>query len=190
LWLTEGQVEAFGDTRDIVGRYLRVEVSQNEWRSDGSSAVRNPYFNPLRMAIVDRELTPVLRDLQADEGFGLLIEGVAEVSNVALTVGFALHATGGDLLFWALHTDVAQNRWPPIRIGHNRLVAWIPPHLLNEGEYRLDLILSLHFQEWLSQPGVTAPSVGLSIKGGLSASPYWMMARPGLLAPIIPFETR
>ena len=190
LWLTEGQVEAFGETRDIVGRYLRVEVSQNEWRSDGSSPVRNPYFNPSRMAIVDRELNPFSRDVRGDEGFGVLIEGAAEVANVALTVGFAIHAAGGELLFWSLHTDVARDRWPPIRLGPNRLVAWVPPHFLNEGEYRVDLILSLHFQEWLSQPGVTAPSVGLSIKGGLSESPYWMMARPGLLGPVIPFETR
>jgi homopolymeric O-antigen transport system ATP-binding protein len=190
LWLQQGQVEAFGETRDVIGRYLRVEVMRNEWRSDGSSAVRNAYFNPLRMAIVDRGLNPVSQDVRADQGFGVLIEGVAEASNVALTVGFALHASGGELLFWALHTDVPQDRWPPIRIGHNRLVAWVPPHLLNEGEYRIDLILSLHFQEWLSQPGVTAPSVGLSVKGGLSESPYWMMARPGLLGPVIPFEAR
>jgi lipopolysaccharide transport system ATP-binding protein len=188
LWLQQGQVEAFGETRDIIGRYLRVEVTRNEWRSDGSSGVRNAYFNPLRMAIVDRQLAPIAQDVRADEGFGVLIEGVAEVSNVALTVGFALHSAGGELLFWALHTDVPQDRWPPVRIGHNRLVAWVPPHLLNEGEYRIDLILSLHFQEWLSQPGVTAPSVGVSIKGGLSDSPYWMMARPGLLGPVIPFE--
>jgi lipopolysaccharide transport system ATP-binding protein len=190
LWLKDGKVEAFGESRDIIGRYLRLDVSRNEWRADGPSAVRNPYFNPLRMAIVDRDLNPISRDLGANEGFGLLIEGVSEISNVALTVGFAVHAAAGELLFWALHTDVAQDRWPPIRIGHNRLVAWVPPHLLNEGEYRLDLILSLHFQEWLSQPGVTAPSVGVSIKGGLSESPYWMMARPGLLGPIIPFESR
>ena len=31
-------------------------------------------------------------------------------------------------------------------------------------------------------------SVGVSIKGGLSDSPYWMMVRPGLLGPVIPFE--
>jgi lipopolysaccharide transport system ATP-binding protein len=190
LWLQNGRVEAFGGTREIIGRYLRVEVTRNEWRSDGSSPVKNAYFNPLRMAIVDHQLNPVTEDVRADQGFGVLIEGVAETSNVALTVGFAVHAADGQLLFWALHTDVAQDRWPPIRIGHNRLVGWVPPHLLNEGEYRVDLILSLHFQEWLSQPGVTAPSVGLSIKGGLSESPYWMMARPGLLGPVIPFETR
>jgi lipopolysaccharide transport system ATP-binding protein len=64
----------------------------------------------------------------------------------------------------------------------------MPEHFLNEGDYRLEMILSLHFQEWLSRPGVNAPSFNITIRGGLSQSPYWMMARPGLMAPIVPFQ--
>jgi lipopolysaccharide transport system ATP-binding protein len=188
LWLQQGAVHDFGETRAIIAEYLKVELTQTEWRSDGSSAVRNRYFNPLRVAVVDRQLQPIARDIHADEAFGVLIEGAAETPHVALCVGFALYASSGELLFWSLQTDVEERKWPPITVGHNRLVAWLPAHLLNEGDYRIDLHLSLHFQEWLSMPGMNAPSVGFSIKGGLSDSPYWMMARPGLLGPVIPFE--
>jgi lipopolysaccharide transport system ATP-binding protein len=117
-----------------------------------------------------------------------LIEGDVKQWNIALTVGFAIYASGGELLFWSLHTDSSQEQWPQIRVGRNKLVAWIPEHFLNEGRYRVEMILSLHFQEWLSQPGLNAPSFELSIRGGLSQSPYWIIARPGLLAPIVHFD--
>ena len=188
LWLHQGSVEAFGESRDVIGRYLRVEVSGNAWTSDGAPRAGNPYFSPTRLAVVDRRLQPFDREISGDEEVGVLIEGVADQLNVALTVGFALYASSGELLFWALHADVERERWPPIRLGLNRLVGWIPAHLLNEGDYRVDLHSGLYYQEWFSQPGVTSVSVGFRIQGGLSKSPYWMMARPGLLGPIIPFE--
>ena len=121
-------------------------------------------------------------------GLGIVVEGIAEKLNVALTVGFAISTVSGELLFWTLQTDVEQENWPPIKLGFNRLLVYLPAHLLNEGDYRVELILSLHFQEWLSQPGRNAPSISFSISGGLSNSPYWMAARPGLLGPILPFE--
>jgi lipopolysaccharide transport system ATP-binding protein len=54
---------------------------------------------------------------------------------------------------------------------------------LNEGTYRLELNCSLHHREWIVRPGRNSPTVHLTIQGGLSDSPYWLNARPGLLAP-------
>jgi lipopolysaccharide transport system ATP-binding protein len=149
--------------------------------------VQNPYFNPTRFSLVDADLKPLAQAARADERVGVLIEGSVAQPNVALCAGFAVYSVDGSLLFWALHTDAPEEQWPSIRPGSNRLVAWLPPHLLNEGSYRIELHLSLHFQEWLSQPGVNAPSLSLEVRGGLSQSPYWIMARPGMLAPHIPF---
>ena len=188
LWLHKGRVEAFGPSRDVIARYLTVELSGKTWTTNGSPEFSNPYFTPTRMSIVDRQLRPFDREIGADEEIGVLIEGMADQVHVALTVGFALYAAGGELLFWALQADVERERWPAIRPGRNRLVGWVPAHLLNEGDYRVDLHAGLYYQEWFSRPGYTAVSVGFRIQGGLSKSPYWMMARPGLLAPIIPFE--
>jgi lipopolysaccharide transport system ATP-binding protein len=188
LWLHQGTVREFGDSRDLIGRYLKVELSGRTWVSDGAAALANPYFTPTRLAVVDRQLRPFDREIGADEEIGVLIEGEIAQVNVALTFGFAVYAATGELLFWSLQTDVERERWPPLRQGTNRLVAWIPPHLLNEGDYRIDLHSGLHFQEWFSRPGDTPVSVGFRVQGGLSQSPYWMMARPGLLGPILPFE--
>ncbi len=189
LLLTQGKITDYGDVERVIPRYLQLDSTENEWISDGKSRVSNPYFNPTRFAIVDRQLNCISRAIRADEEFGVLIEGVTDSINISLTVGFAVYAASGELLFWALHTDRKPEMWPAIRTGHNKLVCWIPRHFVNEGDYRIELIVSLHYVAWLSQPGVNAPSVHIAVRGGLSESPYWMMARPGLLAPVLPFTS-
>jgi lipopolysaccharide transport system ATP-binding protein len=188
IWLDQGQLVKRGAPREVIASYLGSGLSNTEWIApEGKSIVRNSYFNPTRFSLVDAGLKPLAQAIRADERVGVLIEGVVEQPNVALTAGFAVYTVDGSLLFWSLHTDAPQDEWPVLRPGANRLLAWLPPHLLNEGSYRIELHLSLHFQEWLSQPGVNAPSLSLDVRGGLSQSPYWMMARPGMLAPHIPF---
>lgn len=190
IWLSNGKIADYGRTREIIPQYLSTDNSSSEWcASDRESVLTSPYFNPTHLYIVDADLRQISREISADETVGIVIEGLVEKQNVALTVGFALYNGNDELLFWSLHTDVAQEQWPQVTLGLNRLVAWLPPHVLNEGDYRVELILSLHYQQWMSQPGKNAPAINFAIRGGLSDSPYWMAARPGLLAPILPFET-
>lgn len=190
LWLSSGKLTMHGVTREVIAEYLNVDESETEWQSSLSgSGIENPYFNPTRIVVVDTNLEPVNRELSADESFAVIIEGQVEKLNSALTIGYAFYTNNGHLLFWTLHTDVAQDAWPPVKLGFNRLVVWLPHHLFNEGDYRIELILSLHYQQWLSEPGVNAPAIHFSIHGGLSKSPYWMAARPGLLGLILPFLT-
>jgi homopolymeric O-antigen transport system ATP-binding protein len=188
IWLDQGRLVQHGSPRDVVTSYLGSGMSNTEWVApEGKSGLKNPYFTPTRFALVDAGLKPLTQAVRADEPVGVLIEGMVEQSNIALTVGFAVYAVEGTLLFESLHTDAPQKEWPPINPGFNRLLAWLPPHLLNEGSYRVELHLNLHWQEWLSRPGLNAPSLGLEVQGGLSQSPYWMMARPGILGVHIPF---
>jgi lipopolysaccharide transport system ATP-binding protein len=188
IWLDQGRLVQHGAPRDVIISYLGSGMSNTEWVArDGKSTVQNPYFNPTRFSLVDTDLKPLVQAIRADQPVGVLIEGWVEQINIALTIGFAVYAVEGGLLFESLHTDTPQDEWPPIRPGFNRLLARLPPHLLNEGSYRVELHLNLHWQEWLSRPGLNAPALSLEIRGGLSQSPYWMMARPGMLALQIPF---
>jgi lipopolysaccharide transport system ATP-binding protein len=190
IWLDQGKLMELGPARQVVARYLDSGISQGEWIADESStSIRNQFFTPTRFCVVDTNLQLISSEIQANEKFGVLIEGQVNQVSSSLNVGFAVFASGGELLFWCMHTDAEPGDWPPIRKGMNRLVAWIPPNLLNEGGYRLELLVNLHFQGWFSQPGVNAPSVRVDIRGGLSKSPHWMTARPGLIAPHIRFAT-
>ncbi len=189
IWLAHGTIENQGEPSEMAQLYSRTEDAKSEWKQalDGSR-VSNPYFKPLRLAIVDKNLDVICRELRADEEIGIMITGWVEKQNIALTVGYALSSSSGSDLFKSVHTDTEQDDWPEISIGHNTLLTWIPPHFLNEGNYKVELLMTLHYQEWLSQPHHNAPTVQFSIRGGLSKSPYWLLKRPGALAPLLSFE--
>lgn len=177
------------DVRGVIARYLGGGNDANvaEWRGIGSE-LSNHYFQPKRFWIGDRQGTVASLPLRNDDDAYVFIEGEVERLDPALNVGYALFTTEGRLLYWTLTTDAELHAWPRIEPGRVCFRSHVPRRLLNEGEYRLEMIVSLHFREWIAEPGVNAPAIVLSIRGGLSDSPYWMLARPGLLAPTIPWD--
>lgn len=189
LLLEGGRLKELGKPLEVIGNYLSTGEAGADWRCpEGNSQVSNPCFNPVRFCLVDSEMKIVTGDVAANDKVGILFEGITEELQPAFTMGFAVYTQEGSLLFWSLHTDRKQKHWPRLERGRNVLIAWLPQNFLNEGNYRVELHMGLHFQEWFSQPGVNAPFFHFNIRGGLSESPYWIMARPGLLAPIIPFQ--
>jgi lipopolysaccharide transport system ATP-binding protein len=187
--MSSGSIVKDDSPKAVVAEYLSIEGLEGEWKCpNGDSEVKNPYFNPTRMAVVDDDMNVLTDPVENNKRIGVVIEGEVIKPHPSMTVGFAVYTDGGDLMFWSLATDENPNNWPPIREGKNALLAWIPAHLLNEDDYRVELIVSLHFTQWLSQPGINAPAISFSIRGGLSESPFWMMVRPGLNAPILRFK--
>jgi lipopolysaccharide transport system ATP-binding protein len=190
LWLTQGKVTDFADTAGVLRRYLSDEEQPSAWTSDGwtGQGLDSPHFAPRRFALVDPSLSPVRGTVGADDRIGVVIEGDVDAPHAALLLGFSVTAATGELLFSSQATDQTPERWPPITRGRNRLVGWIPPHLLNEGDYVVELVVLLHNAQWISEPGRNAPQLRLLVRGGLSESPYWMQPRPGLNAPVLEFE--
>jgi lipopolysaccharide transport system ATP-binding protein len=116
------------------------------------------------------------------------LEGRVERLDPAMNVGYALHSAAGELLYWCMSTDLPVAEWPAVRVGLNRFRSRLPRRLLNEGDYRLEMNCSLHCREWFVRPGANAPAITLTVQGGLSESPYWMLRRPGVIAPALPWE--
>ena len=92
------------------------------------------------------------------------------------------------LLYWNCQTDSEESRWPQIINGQTTFKSQFPSRILNEGRYRLELIAALYYREWLCEPQKNAPFIEINIQGGLSDSPYWMVKRQGIMAPVIPWE--
>ncbi|MGI8820719.1 MAG: ABC transporter ATP-binding protein [Chthoniobacterales bacterium] len=187
LLFVSGRIAASGSPTEVISRYLEREKGQSQWTAQNAEH-DNPHFRPTRLAVVDSDLQPLARDARADEVLGVLIEGEVRSFDSALVVGFALYQSGGPLLFWSLQTDTSPDSWPELKKGRNFLISWLPSHFLNEGSYTIEIIVSLHHRVWYCEPGVSAPLVSFSIRGGLSESPHWMAPRPGLLAPVLGFE--
>lgn len=185
ILLKDGQISRIGEVSDIVTDYLSNYTIKNHWQSDSTDNYNSTYFRPTKLAIVDDSLNVISNGLYRNKEINVLIEGYVETLDSALTIGFALYTKSGELLFWSYQTDVEQNLWPEINIGFNQLLFTIPPFLLNESSYRIELISSLYFRQWITQPNQNAPSITFEINGNLSNSPQWVLKRPGLIAPII-----
>jgi lipopolysaccharide transport system ATP-binding protein len=190
LLLEKGKVKLH--TNDVSSSIRKYSVGDDdygvsEWVQDGSAA-ENAWFSPVRFMVTDADGNKVTTPVANNSDIWVQIEADIKELDSALTVGYAIYAEEGALLYWSYQTDDAADKWPVLEKGFCTLRSKIPERFLNEGMYRIELIGSLHFRQWLFEPGRNAPFIILNIQGGLSDSPYWMAKRPGALAPVIEWE--
>lgn len=191
LLLERGRlVEYSRDVRQVIKGYL---FGRGEAGDGGKSTVwenangefRNPWFTPVRFLVCDSDGHPVGPQQRNDADLWVQLEADVKQLDPGLTIGYAVFNEEGHQIYWSYQTDASPEQWPKLEKGRCVLRSRFPRRLLNEGAYRLELIGGLTFREWLFTPGVNAPSIMITIQGGLSDSPLWMVKRPGLLAPVI-----
>ncbi len=192
LLMENGRLKADStDVRRVLRNYLWADQdSANSGRfswSQQPGEFENPWFSPRRLYIGDASGSPLLMPAANDRDIWVYLEGHIETTDPALTIGYAIYAEGGELLYWSYQTDTAPEEWPKLGPGTSTMRGRVPSRLLNEGTYRIELIGGLHHRQWLFEPGKNVPQIFLNIQGGLSNSPHWTAKRPGLLAPVLPW---
>lgn len=191
LQLNDGKLIKYSsDIHAVIVDYLFGDPSEKSttvWINKKDSYI-SKIFKPIRLALTDENgnLLPSIMPNNSD--FYVTVEGELAFMDPAFTIGYAIYSEDGTLLYWAYHTDTDEKLWPFLGKGKFKIRSKIPQRLFNEGVYRIEMIASLHFREWLLEPGHTSPSVFLTIQGGLSDSPIWFSRRPGLLAPVLEWE--
>lgn len=188
--LERGTVKLFsGDVAHVVNTYLTDDkTAAGSWWQDERPRGASPYFTAHAFGVVDAEGRPAgVLDHRSE--YWVTIEGEVGEAHTALTVGYALYTEDGTLLYWSYHTDTSEGTRPVLHKGPHRLRSRLPQALLNEGTYRLELIASLHFIQWLYEPNADVPSIYVELRGVPSDSPLWLTRRPGLLAPRIEWTT-
>jgi len=191
ILLESGKVKCYSNNiKEVIKNYLfgtSIKNNLSEWKNSGQE-FNSPYFKPIRFFISDISGNVLNMSVNNFEDAYIVIEGEINIIDPALTVGYAIYSENEDLLYWSYQTDMNEDAWPKLKSGYNCIRCQIPRRLLNQGRYKIEFISSLHFREWLCKPGVNTPIIYLTIQGGLSDSPYWMIQRPGLLAPVIKWE--
>jgi lipopolysaccharide transport system ATP-binding protein len=192
IYLEHGRlIGTYSGAREGILAYLHnpdETVTLNAWNNRGGEC-ENDYFVPDRL-----EVSSAGQDVCAGQPLSnsypieVVITGTVRRADPALNIGIAIYNESDELLFWSFTTDEAEERWPKLGLGPVRLRAVVPRRLLNEGTYRLELMVSLHCRAWLLEPRRNAPTMAFSIQGGLSDSSYWDFKRPGILAPVLAWE--
>jgi lipopolysaccharide transport system ATP-binding protein len=189
--LRQGElIETTSDLRTGIARYLTEDGGSDEnpeWVNPGN-LLKNPWFFPIRFYLGNSSGEVVTEPVRNDSSVFVYIEGEIQDLDPALNVGYGLFDGRAQLLYWSAQTDTAEDKWPALSEGWNRIRAQIPVRLLNQGVYRLSLLLALYHRQWISDPEKGGPTISLSMQGGLSDSPYWRERRPGVLAPVCHWE--
>jgi lipopolysaccharide transport system ATP-binding protein len=190
IWMEKGRIrEVNSNVRRVIHDYIFGDgmVAASRWINNEAKP-RTGDFVPLRFGLTDADGRPVAGAVTNDSETFLEIEAEIGTDDPALEIGYVISSEEGQQLYWSYQTDTPMDEWPRLKRGRNTLRTRLPRRLLNEGTYRIELISSLHCRDWILAPGQNAPSIFLTIQGGLSDSPYWMGRRNGILAPVIPWE--
>lgn len=188
ILLRNGQLIQHGNAKEVINLYINNEEQQKPvWRKQ-SEKLASPFFDLLSFYIVNEQKeineTGVVRN---DSATGIYLKFNCAELSTDFCYGIAFYDQQETLLYWSYQTDKSKPEWLQPQIGINEVVIWLPKNTLNQGSYRIRPIASLHFIKWLMEPNA-GPSIHLKILGGLSESPIWNDARPGLLAPVLNFE--
>jgi len=163
------------------------EISPSYWSNKGDE-LHNSYFQPINIALIDNNGIPLKNPVSNDKDIWIQIEGLVEIIDPALEIGYLLSNEDGIKVYVSYFNDHDPIHWPNIKYGMNILKTKIPKRFLNEGLYKIELCISLRCRMWIAEPGKNSPSINLIISGGLSDSPYWREKREGLIAPLLEWE--
>jgi lipopolysaccharide transport system ATP-binding protein len=177
------------DIKQITKKYFGNDEGEKkyEWHNSGNE-FENPWFKPLEFYLTDADGNIIRKNITNNSECWITVRGEIKKIDNALNLGYAIYNSENTLIYWSCQTDVRQSDWPILSIGLHTIRSKLPKRLLNEDAYRLELIGGLYYKLWLFKPEDNSPIIYLSIKGGLSDSPYLNQKRQGILSPIITWE--
>ncbi|RRD66106.1 ABC transporter ATP-binding protein [Fretibacterium sp. OH1220_COT-178] len=165
------------DTPDVsagVREYLNVSREATEvaeWRNPGD-LFENPWFKPLRFGLYGEDGKAVSGAVERKDKVWVEIEGVAEIPDPALEVGYALYDENGTLLWYSYQTDQMGTEGElPVLEGLCQVSVRLPTSMLNNGVYQVRLRAYLFQREMLVEPS-RAPAFAFEISGRFCMSPY------------------
>ncbi len=187
----KGEVyEESREVTELIKNYFKLgggTIGDHIWKKCGNR-YRNPYFDPLRLALIDKNGIENPGPFRNDEDIFLLIEAQIAELDSALEIGIRVFSERGILILCSQQTDKNEENWPKIVRGFNRFKVLIPRRFLNEGTYIIILVCSLYRRIWIIDPSKSDIQITMEINGGLSDSPYWLSKRGGLMAPVLDWD--
>ena len=174
------------DVKKVIEKYLfdnNIEKISSEWISN-SDAYKNQWINPMRIYVSSENGLKL--DMPISNNNDIWLNFAIEINEFepALQIGYALYDEEHHLIYCSNYTDIEEKYWPNLKKGKYNFKTKIPKRLLNEGKYMVQSIASLYNRLWIYEPGGDAPTINIAIQGDLSDSPYWMVKRAGILAPV------
>ncbi|MFV0469715.1 MAG: polysaccharide ABC transporter ATP-binding protein [Dysgonomonas sp.] len=189
--MKDGGIDTIGETESVISKYLSLDDNpiMAQWVDD-KGLYQNEFCTLKSMAIVDRDDSVIQGGIiRNDQECYVKMNVDISSYHTALCVGIAVYTMKNQLLFWSYNTDEEESKRLKLDKGQHTLYIKFPKRMLNEGQYLIKPIISLHFISWIINPDQDGvPALTLTVNGGLSDSLIWNDKRPGLLAPVIEYK--
>lgn len=175
------------DISQTIKYYSSTTGFQTSWsRSDVDS--QNDYFDPHDFYLSDVHGKRVDGSVQPSESIICNVVGDIKTESSGFNIGIAIYNEFSDCLFWSFTTDSEPQSWLSQRPRLIHYQLEIPKYLLNEGQYRIELLSSVHNCMWILAPGQTPATLNVHVCGKLSDSPFLCVRRPTLLSPVFEWK--
>jgi len=186
ILLEQGKINYFSNSiKNVIREYLKPKsaITSSIWEND-ENKYYSEYFSLIKLYLTDKDGNILPSVVDNSEDFYINFDFVINTLDPALEITYDIYDDQFKLIYCSQHTDIAEEKWPKIKKGLNKLRTRIPKHFLNEGIYHIKPGAYLYKKVILLEPAKHDISVLLNIAGGLSDSPYWYGRRAGFLAPV------
>ncbi|HEY0321709.1 MAG TPA: polysaccharide ABC transporter ATP-binding protein [Pyrinomonadaceae bacterium] len=184
LLIKSGKVEAFGNTKAVVARYLAgiAEMgSEVGWPEDAAPGNQEIKLTALRV-YTENAAEGIY---SSSENLNVEMEFTARSRHSGLCIGFDVLNSEGVVVARSYQTDLPPEQWPEIRLGKNKWCCTIPRGLLNAGLYYVSPRIGVHNMYWIIN---SDPAIRFEVILDHGVSPFWntlnAASRPGVIAPI------
>ena len=145
ILLENGQIIKFEETNKTIETYLlKNETQSTEWKKK-DTILENPYFSINKMTLTDDTGKCLNENISlTTTEIWVQIEGYVETESNLLCIGFVLRSADSTPLYMSYQTDGAESNWKCLKKGHHVIKAKINISELNEGQYKIEFISTLH----------------------------------------------
>lgn len=186
ILMQNGSIHSEGNIDTIINNYLSLgEEKPFYLEKNHLTSFDNEYFEMINFGLVDGNHQKITSYVKNNEPLFVEFHFNLIKSEPDLNFGIAIYDKNEQLLFWSFNTDMAPDRVSHPVLGENKYQLELPPNILNEDDYTICLMASIHFKKFIYEPKVNAPEIAYNIMGGLSESTYWVSRRRGILAPVL-----
>ncbi|MBD0370034.1 MAG: ABC transporter ATP-binding protein [Pyrinomonadaceae bacterium] len=184
LLIKSGKVEAFGNSKSVVVRYLAgiAEMgSEVRWPEESAPGNQEIKLTALRV-YTDNAAEGIY---SSSEELNVEMKFTARSKHSGLCIGFDVVNSEGVVVARSYQTDLPPEQWPEIRLGENKWCCTIPRGLLNAGLYYVSPRIGVHNMYWIVNAD---PTIRFEVILDHGVSPFWntlnAASRPGVIAPI------
>jgi len=188
ILLENGNIYSNDIVENIVRDYLSSKTKNDTYIDDFSNYKNNSnYFSLDWFGLTDNKFEIIKTFTKNNSQSYITVKFTLKELVTNFNFGIAIYDLNENLLYWSFNTDSFKHIEP--KLGFNDFKIELPVNQLNEGEYHIHFIASVHNEYWIHEPNVNSPYLKLKILGGLSKSKLWVSKRPGILAPILNYKT-